>query len=844
MIPTRRLPLLLGLLGLLLLRPAAAQDPFAAEELDLAKKCASTLLSFANTAKSSKVGQRAKQAYDLVLAYDPDNGAARSELQFKKDKGQWLEEQDPKKKKKWADKATYEARFKIMDEWYKTSMRLGALHRDLGLKMKAAGNGRAIYHLEKAVYYNAMDKAANEALGYKPGPGFYGTEEQLAMAARMKEIEMKAVAIARKDYPVQALPLEQMPEELRNLQDQAPDWMKKPNIDIFGAKSEHFTAWSRGRQDDADDTVKWAERGLEFCVYLLGEPNAKKLHFVERATRTFAWFGNLFTVREREQFLKANPKTWEGQKSVEEAMRFANTTWRAKDGLAVVKVGPAPKYVHDSMIAYVLFQGLLQERNQGMGQGLVHAVTWYLKATSISRWGALPEGTQGDDALELPEATNWWLRAVRDQAVSNQDWAFAQVPRERLSRFRNDCRLKAWSFTTWLLAAYPDQWLQFLLALPGGEARVPTLEEVEAIVVKELGKPSAAIDAEWREWARGDSGVAFGTGYGPPLLPERPSKEELAAVERINQVRAQPFAFSWPKGAQPMDGSFSGLPPCDLDAEASLGCEAHAKYICAHPELTREQVHKIHEQDPAHPDFTRRGQLAAAGNIITGTGARGAEFARDSIDMWIAAPYHRFPMLEHNIKRIGYAWVFEQEILASVLDMGSLEEPYDPEAAPKLLAWPPHGMKDVPTHFGDPEHPNPLADQPEDQQDITKCGYPISLQLQREVARVLSESSIQLFESRKGGKVPAKNACTKSSDELRGWVERCKPEEVPIWCHTPKVPLNKKLDLRDVIFAIPKEPLEPGKQYQVRVLLHIGPDPFWFVWEFTTGSQREGLRIK
>ncbi|MDO8349063.1 MAG: hypothetical protein Q7T30_02420, partial [Planctomycetota bacterium] len=163
---------------------------------------------------------------------------------------------------------------------------------------------------------------------------------------------------------------------------------------------------------------------------------------------------------------------------------------------------------------------------------------------------------------------------------------------------------------------------------------------------------------------------------------------------------------------------------------------------------------------------------------------------------------------------------------------------------PKLLAWPPHGMKDVPTHFGDPEHPNPLADQPEDQQDVTKCGYTISLQLQQEVSVQLSESSIQLFESRKGGRPPAKNAVTKDSSDWTAWVERCKKDEVPIWVHTPKVPLNKQRDLRDVVFCLPKKPLEQNQHYQVRVMLHIGPDPFWFIWEFTTGSQKEGLNLK
>ncbi|MBL9079671.1 MAG: hypothetical protein JNL08_19360 [Planctomycetes bacterium] len=825
---------------ILLLRPATAQD-FAKEEADLTRQCISALGTFATVAKSSKVGQRAKQAFDLILQYDPNHASSRGELGYKKEKDVWVQLPE-EKRKKWVDKATYENRFKVMDQWAKTSTKLSELHRKLGLKMKEAGAERATYHLNKAIYYNPMDREANLALGLTEGPGFFGTPDQITMARRMKEIELKAVEIARKQYQITALPQEQMPQELVALRDSVPDWMRKPNFDIHGAKSENFVVWSRGTQENADVSVAWAERGLEFGLWLLGEENAKRLRFKERAT-LYAWYGFLFTQREREEFLKANPGLLQGR-SVEEGMQFANTEWRAKEGAAVVKIGASPRHIQDSLIAYVVFHGLLSGRNDGVGQGIVHAITWYMKATSISRWGALPEGTVGDDGLELPEGTNWWMRTVRDQAVSNQDWALAQVPREKLSNFRNDCRLKGWSVMTWMMAAYPDKWLDFYLALPDVEKKVPTLEDVEAIVVEKLGKPSEVIDAEWREWARGDSGVAYGTGYGPPLLPERPSKEELAALDQINLVRTQLIGFTWEKGGNMTDGKFVPLGECEMDAETSLGCELHAKYVMAHQELAEKPGPEIHEEDPAHPEFTRRGQQAGQGNIITANGPRGAEFARDSVDGWIGTPYHRFPMLEHNIKRLGYCYLSEADFSVGVLDMGSLEEPYDPGAAPRLVTWPPHNMVGVPTHFPSRESPNPLEDQPEDQQDVTKCGYTVSLQLQQEVSILLADSSIELWEARKGGKQPAKNFCAKDGEDYRAWVERGK-QEVPCWVHTPKVPLNKKRDLRDVLFVVPKEALEANKHYQVRVLLQIGgADPLVFFWEFTTGSQARGLKLK
>ncbi len=834
---SRSIPILGLLAAALFAQPVEAQD-FTKDEQALAKKAVRQLTRFARTAKSRKVGPRAKQAFDLVLEYDADHKATRRELDFKRVGDEWVLE-PPEKRTSWKDKATYENRFKVADEWYKVCIELSELHKTLGLKMQKAGAGGATFHLEKAVYFNAMDEEANLALGYEQGPGFFGTPEQIAFAKKMKEIEVRAVEIARKEYPVEALPMEDLPQQLANLQMAVPEFMKKPNIDIFGAKSKNFVIWTRGTQDNANDYVQWAERGLEFVVYLLGEKRAKQMRVVDRVAKNYKWRAFLFTRREREEFLKANPETWEGAKSVDEAMRFSNTVFRVPGGRALLEVGSAPRTVHDSLIAYAAHDGFAQDRNVGLGQGFVHAVCWYLKATSISKWGALPEGTVGDDALPLPQGTAWWMRTIRDQASSNTDWPLAQVPRERLSRFRNNCRMKTWSFTTWVLAAYPDKWQELFLKMPKGEKRPPTLEEVDAVFVKVLGKKAAVVDAEWREWARGDSGVAFGTGYGPPLLPARPSKLELAALERINEVRAQPMAYSWPKGEDMRKGSLSGLPPCEMDAEASMGCEAHALYVTNHQELHENPGPEIHEENPAHDDFSRKGQLAGSGNIISGYGQRSESFAADSIDGWMGVPYHRFPMLQHNIKRLGYSYVYENDLSVAVVDMHSLEEPYDQATAPRFLIWPFPGQTKVPYGFPNPESPNPLADQPEEDQDVTKCGYPISLQVQRELAGNLVDASIEVYESRKGGRPPTQHFLSPQENGaiLKEWKDRTKGDPIPLWVHTPRVPLNKKQDRRDVVFGLPKEPLKKGKAYQVHVMLHFGGnDPLIFVWEFVTGS--------
>lgn len=291
------------------------------------------------------------------------------------------------------------------------------------------------------------------------------------------------------------------------------------------------------------------------------------------------------------------------------------------------------------------------------------------------------------------------------------------------------------------------------------------------------------------------------------------------------------------------------LPLTDLDAEASMACEAHASFLCKWP---KEHLRwpEAHEENPALEGYSPRGMRAGMRSVIIWReGSADADWSRDSVDGWMGTVYHRFPLLEHNVFRFGFAYVVDQGYSVGVLDMGSLEEPYDPSKAPKLVAWPPPDMKDVPRQFHGIEQPNPLDDQPENQRDITKTGYPVSLQFQREYAGQLTGASIVMYELKSPkGKVPAKNMVAENSKEHNEWkARRGEPTQwgvVPIWTHTPMEPLLKHLEEKEVVFAIPKDHLRAKTTYQVEVRIEAaGNSPLCFVWEFTTGQQMQGLKF-
>jgi hypothetical protein len=112
--------------------------------------------------------------------------------------------------------------------------------------------------------------------------------------------------------------------------------------------------------------------------------------------------------------------------------------------------------------------------------------------------------TLGDD----PEV---WLDLLRDDIDSEKDWPLVQVLRTRMDNFRDDVRIKAWSFVLRLMARHPDRFGDLMLAL--ADVRDATPEQVAATFARVLGRDLDEAEAEWREWASGSAPIARATGF-------------------------------------------------------------------------------------------------------------------------------------------------------------------------------------------------------------------------------------------------------------------------------------------------------------------------------------------
>jgi uncharacterized protein YkwD len=115
--------------------------------------------------------------------------------------------------------------------------------------------------------------------------------------------------------------------------------------------------------------------------------------------------------------------------------------------------------------------------------------------------------------------------------------------------------------------------------------------------------------------------------------PERRQAETArAVVEGVNRARA-----------------LAGLGAVRLDADLSRGCAAHAGYVVRNLDHPKVQGLGVHQEDAGLPGATPAGAKAGRASVI-------AVLADplDSADSWLATLYHRIPLLDPGLKRVGY----------------------------------------------------------------------------------------------------------------------------------------------------------------------------------------------
>jgi hypothetical protein len=375
-----------------------------------------------------------------------------------------------------------------------------------------------------------------------------------------------------------------------------------------------------------------------------------------------------------------------------------------------------------------------------------------------------------------------WMRYL---AARREDPPLATLLVDQLGKLQGDALLKMTLVVEMLGEDGP------LLPLLKKLTRKPPDKTAEQVFEAGCGAPLPVFDAAWRDWLQPPrAGLAErlteGAKSEEPLLPA-----ERQAVDALNELRHRAGA---------------GDVAVELDREASDACRKHALYLAKNPDqLTRWP--DAHEEYSDRPGFDPAGGWAGTHSVIF----PGVKDGRAALDGWMATFYHRLPLLEPGVVRIGFAL----EGGTAVLDSGSFVREHDSIYVADCdrrenwcILWPPDGAKDVPTRYS-AELPQPVPGE-----DETKMGYPVTLQLTRRFSEARPDLELAL---RSGGANGAEVAC---------------------WWSTPTQPTNPKLAPDSGWCLIPKAPLQPGAQYTVtgRARWSIAtPKEVALAWSFRTG---------
>jgi uncharacterized protein YkwD len=252
-------------------------------------------------------------------------------------------------------------------------------------------------------------------------------------------------------------------------------------------------------------------------------------------------------------------------------------------------------------------------------------------------------------------------------------------------------------------------------------------------------------------------------------LPRRGPKTVL---ERVNEFRR-----------------IAGLTPVVMDDDLTAGCEAHVKYLVRNARHPSVEGLGAHQEDPKLPGYSEAGTRAGKMSDIS--------FGTDpliSVDAWMATFFHRTPVLDPDLTRIGFAASPEREWRwVCVLDVQSGRGSNHP------VFWPPDKRKDVPLAYQTGEVPDPIP-----QSQTKRAGYPVTVRFP--LSAGVKDAVLAL----------------KAGDE-----------EVPGWVSSPEKPAAADLQ-RNTVSFIAEQPLRPATTYTATIKARVDGRDWSQTWSFTT----------
>ncbi len=238
----------------------------------------------------------------------------------------------------------------------------------------------------------------------------------------------------------------------------------------------------------------------------------------------------------------------------------------------------------------------------------------------------------------------------------------------------------------------------------------------------------------------------------------------------------------------------AGLGEVKLDADLSKGCAQHAEYMRLNKGTDAMAGLNAHTQRPELPGASAAGALCGKNADLF----PGVSDLAGAVDGWMAGIYHRRPMMDPALTKVGFGYAANGDGTYMAALMFAKTKP---SAAGWPVAYPASGQKDVPLEYGN-EVPNPIPNN-------GRGGYAVTLQF------------------------PPFDKVTKVKATLTAGKTK-----VPFYLSDPEHPATS-FGQYGVVSVIPKQALDPSTTYTVKIDATWQGKPKTWTWSFTT----LGLRV-
>jgi uncharacterized protein YkwD len=261
----------------------------------------------------------------------------------------------------------------------------------------------------------------------------------------------------------------------------------------------------------------------------------------------------------------------------------------------------------------------------------------------------------------------------------------------------------------------------------------------------------------------------------------------------------------------------SGAGESALDPASTVGCEGHVNYLVAEEAATHMASLSHDEPNHQNPYYSVANEQAGKqSDIAYGTGPNGGQTFGEAVDLWINGLYHRTPLLDPGLVKIGAA----SKNGYNCLNYGATGNTVITKVATGTI-WPVDGMTDVPRTFGGNEGPCPTAADPLTAQDCEASGFIPSVTFYNwgtnRKSSIEAVASATLTEQASNAVVPL---FIYYADGQAG--------------HDPAPGY-----VRDEIALVPRAALAANKTYRVDIAATVKGAATQLSWQFTTGTRMQ-----